>query len=196
MSLTMLEIEVQHAQGTRDRLNRELWRLGEEIKGLKDRIAEVASKLAKVDVDYQDKVRLLATKQQQRQAMEEDLAANRQREAVLKETLAEVTALEQKAAQKTKLLAELKARNADLDKQLQATRAVVKAKEDSAQKLLASLKSRIATLDKLAPQLQAAVEAAKTLGLEAQKTPPPKQEPAKQVPPKPEAGKQVPPKKD
>lgn len=184
MSLMMLEIEVQHAQSTRDRLNRKLWRLGEEIKALKDRIEETGSQLANVDADYQQKIAVLATKQQQRHAMEEDLAANRQQVAVLKKALAEVTALEKKAAQKTKLLAELKARNAALSKQLLATQATVEAKEDSAKKLLQTLQDRIAALDKLVLQLQSAFDAAKALGLEPQKTPPPKQEPVKQEPPK------------
>ncbi len=175
----MLEIEVQHAQSTRDRLNRQLWRLGEEIKALKDQVAEAGSKLAKLAADYRGKTAVLAKNQRELLAMEEDLAASRQQKAVVKKALAEVTALEKKAAEKTRLLAELKARNADLDKQLQATQATVKAKEDSTKKLLQSLQDRIAALDKLVPQLQAACDAAKTLGLEAQKTPPPKQEPPK-----------------
>jgi predicted nucleic acid-binding Zn-ribbon protein len=177
MSLTMLEIEVQQAQSTRDRLNRELWRLNEEIKTLRQRAEDARTTLANVDKDYQAKTSLLATKQHQLLAMEEDLAAIRQREAVVKKALAEVTALEQKAAQKEKLLAELKAKDAALDKQVKDAQAALAPKEETAKKLLQTLKERMATLDKLVPQLQAAVEAAKVLE-------PPKKEPPKQEPPK------------
>lgn len=176
----MLEMEVQHAQSTRDRLHRQLWQLNEETKILREQAETAAQELARVDADYREQTAVLARKQRELLAMEEDLAALRQREAVVKKTLAEVTALEQKAARKQQLLAEAKARNAELDKQLQTAQAAVKAKEDSAQKLLQSLDERMAVLDKLVPQLRAAVEAARTLGLEAGKTgTPPKDTPPK-----------------
>lgn len=178
----MLEIEVQQAQGTRDRLNRELWRLNETIKVLRQQVEEARTTLAKVNQDYQAKTTVLAGRQRELLAMEEDLAAIRQREAVVKKALVEVTALEQKAAQKEKLLAALKAKDAALDQQVKDAQAASTAKEETAKKLLETLKQRMATLDKLVPQLQAAVEAAKVL--EPPKAQPPKKEPPKKEPPK------------
>ena len=180
----MLEIEVQDARATRDRLNRELWRLGEEIRATQQQIAQTDSSLAKLEAEHQAKASTLALKLQQLRAMEEDLAAARQREAVVKKVLAEVTALEKTAAVKDKLLADLKARNATLDKQLQERWTTLKASEDRVQKLLKSLQERQAALDKLAPKLEAALEASKALEVEAGKAPPPSKQPAKKEQPK------------
>ncbi len=187
----MLEIEVQDAQVTRERLNRELWRLTEEIRATQQQIVQTDSSLAKLEAEHQAKVSALALKLQQLRAMEEDLAAARQREAVVKKVLAEVVALEKKAAVKDKLLADLKARNAALDKQLQERGTALQASEDRVQKLLKSLVERQAALDKLAPKLEAALEASKALEAEAGKTPPPSKQPARKEPPKKEAPKKA-----
>jgi septal ring factor EnvC (AmiA/AmiB activator) len=195
MSLTLLRAEVQSAQSTRERLDRELWRLGEEIKAMRQRIAEAEVELSKVDVVHEAKARVLAQKLQHLRAMEEDLAAAKQREAVVKKVLLEVTALEQKAAQKEKLLRELGTKNAELDKQLAASQAAVKAKEASVQKMVQDLHARLAALNVLVPKLRAALDAAKAMGVVA--SPPPAKEPAaKQPPAKQPPAKQPPAKKN
>jgi septal ring factor EnvC (AmiA/AmiB activator) len=190
LSLTLLRAEVQSAQSTRDRLDRELWRLQEEINSMRQRNAETEAELSKVDVDHEAKATALAQKLQHLRAMEEDLAAARQREAVVKKVLLEVTALEQKAAQKEKLLRELGTKNADLEKQLAASQAAVKAKEASVQKLVSDLQARLAARNVLVPKLRAALDAAKAMGVVA--SPPPAKEPPAKKPP----AKQAPPKKD